>query len=363
MPQTPRNLLAFKIGQIGDTVAAVPSLWVLRRQFPDARIHLLSEKSRRKNHQPPEMVLPAAGLVDGFEKYPGGAPSLRNYFAVFLQVRRLRRRGFNTLVYLLPSDRTRKQRIRDRVFFRAAGIATSFGFDGYHDNLRARDSNGSLISLPNEADALLDRLRVGGLAVPAPGQGCMDLQLTPAERQRASDWLRDNGGPNARNLVAVCPGAKVTSKLWPWERYRDVMRLLIKQHALFPVIIGGDDERKVGLRLLSEWRVGLCAAGELTIRESAALMETARFYLGNDTGAMHLAAAVGLLCVAIFSAREWPGRWYPYGEGHKVMSFDVPCAGCRLEVCDKELQCLQGIQVGQVYQACVEVLNSPKSRK
>ncbi len=85
-------------------------------------------------------------------------------------------------------------------------------------------------------------------------------------------------------------------------------------------------------------------------------MEGARFYLGNDTGAMHLAAAMGRPCVAVFSAREWPGRWHPYGEGHKVLRFEVPCSGCRLEVCDKELQCLKGIQVEEVYQACATML-------
>jgi len=82
---------------------------------------------------------------------------------------------------------------------------------------------------------------------------------------------------------------------------------------------------------------GLCAAGELSVRESAALMEGARFYLGNDTGVMHLAAAVSIPCVGVFSARNWPGIWEPYGHGHKVLRFDVPCSGCHLAVCNKTL--------------------------
>jgi ADP-heptose:LPS heptosyltransferase len=97
------------------------------------------------------------------------------------------------------------------------------------------------------------------------------------------------------------------------------------------------------------------------VRESAALMESARFYLGNDTGVMHLAAAVGLCCVAVFSARNWPGIWEPYGKGHRMLRFDVPCSGCHLTVCDKDLHCLREITVEQVYQACVEVITRQKA--
>ena len=107
---------------------------------------------------------------------------------------------------------------------------------------------------------------------------------------------------------------------------------------------------------MAAWGTGFSAAGELSVRESAALMEGAQFYLGNDTGAMHLAAAMGRPCVAVFSARDWPGRWHPYGEGHKVLRFDVSCSGCMLKICDRELQCLKGIQVDQVYQACEGIL-------
>src|SRR5262249_52870820 len=67
-----QRLLVFRIGQFGDTVAALPSLWVLRQQFPTAHILVLSELPAKKTHMPPEAVLPQSGLVDGFVKYPGG---------------------------------------------------------------------------------------------------------------------------------------------------------------------------------------------------------------------------------------------------------------------------------------------------
>jgi heptosyltransferase III len=350
------QFLVFRIGQIGDTVAALPSLWALRKQFPNSRIVILSEIPAKKTHLPPDTVLPQSGLVDGFEKYPGGA-SAKNAVAAWRQICRLRKQGFETLVYLTPSGRTRKQRARDQLFFRLCGITHFLAFKGFAENPHPKLSDGRLMPLPKEADALLERLRLDGLPVPAPGQGCMDLRITETERQRVKDWWRQNGGPEtSHGWVAICSGAKYTSKLWPSERYAEVVQLLIHKHGIFPVIIGGAEDREVGELLLSKWKTGLCAAGELSVRESAALMESARFYLGNDTGVMHLASAVGIPCVAVFSSRDWPGIWEPYGKGHKVLRFEVPCSGCKLEVCDKDLQCLKGIQVQQVYQACVAVL-------
>ena len=353
---SPRRILVFRIGQIGDTVAALPSLWVLRRQFPDAQIVLLNENQTKQTHLPPEMVLPPNGLVDSFEKYPGGA-SVKNFFTAWRQIRRLQKQGFTTLVYLVPSGRTKRARLRDRIFFRLAGVRQLLATKGFSENLQPKSPDGKLVPKPKEADALLERLRLDGLPVPAPGGGCMDLSITEAERQKVNDWWQKaNVRPGPNGWVAVCTGGKFTSKQWPWERYAEVVRLLIEQHGLFPVIIGGREDRDVGEELLSQWGTGLCAAGELSVRESAAVMVDARFYLGNDTGVMHLAAAVGIPCVALFSARDWPGIWEPYGQGHKVLRFEVPCSGCFLAECDKDLQCLRGIEVQDVYQACKEVL-------
>jgi ADP-heptose:LPS heptosyltransferase len=351
-----QKLLVYRIGQIGDTVAALPSLWVLRSQFPRAKIVILSEIPAKKTHLPPETVLPHGGLVDGFEKYPGGS-SLKNLWPAWRRIRQLRREGFDTLVYLTPSGRTAKQRLRDRWFFRLCGITRVLGTRGFAPELRPRRADGTLPVLPREADALLARLAADGLPVPPAGEGRMDLCLTEAEREKARQWWQANGHPvTPPGWVAICPGAKMASKLWPWERYAEVGGQLIREFGLLPVVIGGPEDREVGLKLLAAWGTGLCAAGQLSVRESAALMETSRLYLGNDTGVMHLAAAAGRPCVAVFSSQDWPGIWEPYGEGHQVLRFAVPCAGCRLAVCDRQLECLRGIEVQQVYAACTAVL-------
>lgn len=360
---TPTNkILIYRFGQIGDTIAALPSLWLLRETWPEAKFTLLSEVPLSGGAIPPEKVLPPNGLIQAFLKYQAG-PSIGRWWTMSKMVLKLRRARFDAVAYLLPSIRSGRQRRRDAWFFKLAGIKHMLGFSGFPEDPFPRTSSGALAVVPHEADALLHRLACSGLPEISPGQGRMDLAITPEEQARADAWWRGRKGPELapQGWFALCSGTKWSSKQWPWERYAEVGRRLIHEHGLLPVIVGGGEDRELGQRLIAEWGTGLCAAGELSVRESAALMSTARFYLGNDTGVMHLAAAVGTGCVAVFSALDWPGRWYPYGSGHRVLRHEVPCAGCLLQVCDQNHQCLAGISTDSVYEACRSLLDSTQA--
>ena len=356
-PLHPRRLLVFRFGQLGDTLAALPALWALRRRFPEAHIALLSEVPSDGTHLPPEAVLPKKGLLDDFLRYQGGV-SWNRTLDYAGRLWRLRWQHFDTLAYLVPSARTPRQRQRDAVFFRLAGIRQQLGFNGFPVDASPRGVDGLPVPVEHEADALLRRLAADGIDVPRAGQGCMDLCITDEERARVRQWWQSHPeGPVAnRRWVAICPGTKWPSKQWPAERYLALGRKLWQEQGLLPVVLGGKEDREIGNNLLAGWGAGRCAAGELSVRESAALLAHAAFYVGNDTGTMHLAAAVGTPCVGVFSAQDWPNRWHPYGDGHRVLRVPVSCSGCKSPVCARELQCLTQIQVEDVYAACVETV-------
>jgi ADP-heptose:LPS heptosyltransferase len=93
------------------------------------------------------------------------------------------------------------------------------------------------------------------------------------------------------------------------------------------------------------------------VRQAAAALSICRLYIGNDTGTMHLAAAVGTKCIAIFSARHFPECWYPYGLGHIVLRRRVPCEGCTVFECNEhDNLCLKLIQVKDVIDAVEKIL-------
>ena len=352
-----RRILVFRVGELGDTVIALPAFWALRRHFPEAQLCLLSNNVKGMGRGMAHSVLPEEGLFDSYLHYPSSARGT-DWRGTMRLHRQIRQGRFDLVVHLTPSLRTEQQVQRDALFFQSAGISRQLLPDSRPDSkmecerLRLVDSQAAVV---HEADQLLSRLERHGVRQPMPP--AMDLRLSADERRAAREWLRGQKIPTNRMRVAFGPGASKASKKWPEERYRRLGQLLIDQWGIHPVIFGGPDEREMGDRLIQAWGRGSNAAGALSVRNAAAALETCQLYVGNDTGTTHLAAASGVRCVVPMSAQDAPGKWDPYGPGHQVLRRNVSCAGCRLAECVQEgLRCLTEISVDEAYAACAPML-------
>jgi heptosyltransferase III len=99
--------------------------------------------------------------------------------------------------------------------------------------------------------------------------------------------------------------------------------------------------------------------GQLSVRESAAMLSRSETYIGHDSGPMHLAAAVGTLYVAILSSRNLPGEWFPPGSQHRILYKTVGCMGCRRDVCEERNKtCIRSISVDEVFGRVMRVLST-----
>ena len=275
----------------------------------------------------------------------------------------LRRRRFDCLVYLAPSLRTPRQLRRDRWFFSAAGIPRICGFSQF-PQFPAKGPGGALPAVPSEADLLLARVAADGVATPPRGEGCFDLNLGSSEDQAVASWLGEQPGDGNRPWIGVGPGSKMPAKRWPVERFAEVASALIASHRVWPVVFGGPEDQDVGAKLIEGWGCGYNAAGHLAVRPAAAALKKCHLYLGNDTGTMHLAAAGGVACAAIFSSRDHPGRWYPAGPGHSVFRTGIDCEGCRLTDCAvRGMECLDRISAREVLAGCRAALETGSHRR
>lgn len=355
-----KNILVFRVGQLGDTIVALPAMWAVREHFPGAQITLLSDYHSGTDYVLSEDLLSRSGIFDDFIFYEASLEG-SNPTKLIKLLPELRRRRFDMLVYLAPRVRTRWQVRRDLFFFRAAGIRRFIGHRGLKP--LPQKQNGVILPVEHEADHLLSRLSKSGIPVSGPGAGCTDLKLTIEEKQKAEHYIRSHiSHKNFSVLVGFGPGSKWPSKIWPKEHYVEVGKQLISRFGIVPVIFGGEEDKVVGDWLLREWCEGVNAAGKLTVRESAVALQQCRLYIGNDTGVMHLASAVGTACVAIFSAQDWPGRWYPYGNKNVVLRKSMPCEGCMMPKCPKkDINCLMQISVSEVLKACESLLHRDAS--
>ena len=303
-------------------------------------------------------VLPQNDLFDSWMTYPNGVTSIGSLVGQLGLFNEIRKGRFDMLVYLMTRNRTPKRVWRDIHFFRLAGIHDIRGHNYLIDNWLAEHAGPDSVPVISEAEFLLNCLDNDGISPTTP-EFCSNLLLSEDEQAFADNWLANSVGsviPN-RRIIAVGPGSKWDSKVWSEDRYCKVIQTLIAEHDVFPIVFGGPEDQKKGDRLVELWSCGSNAAGELTVRQSAAALSRCALYIGNDTGTMHLAAAVNTPCVAIFAAIDWVGRWHPFGSGHKVLRKRVECEGCHSPVCKEDRRCLTLISVDEVVKSCKEVLS------
>ncbi len=359
---SPRSILIFSTGSLGDTLLVVPALHALRQHYPNAELVLLSDIQGGSYYVLAQDVLLGTGLIDRTLTYVVHrrplAP-LANLAQRLVLAARLRRGGFDALAYCVEAYRRDRRVARDRLFFRLAGIRRFIGMDGLEG--RPTATGLAIETVTHRADELLHRFAAAGIPVPPIGEGVLDLNLGNADQAAFDRWRAGLPPDGGRPWIGIGPGSKMPAKVWPAERFADLGRKLVDRFDVWPVVFGGPEDAALGARLVQSWGRGYVATGALGIRDAAVALGRCRLYVGNDTGTMHLATAAGTPCVAIFSAREPAGRWHPYGPGHQVLRVAIECAGCRLAVCaERHNACLTRIPVDTVFDACSAVLTSPR---
>lgn len=346
-----RRILIYRLGSLGDTLVALPALRLVARAFPDVERWMLTNFSASVKAAPMAAVLEGTGLVHGYIEYPLG---LRNPRALLALRRRLRAMNADTLVYL-AEPRGRLRAWRDAIFFRACGFRHLIGVPYRADKQRLRQVSHGLYE---SEGARLAR------CIAALGDARVDtidsylLVLTPLEVEQADAALAALCG---RGLINVSIGTKADVRDWEDERWLPLLERLAARYPRYGLVLdGAPSERARCERLAVSWAgryVNLC--GELSLRASAAVLARCRVFIGHNSGPMHLAAAVGTPCVAIFSANYLPGEWFPQGATHHVLYRRMACEGCRMNVCiEKQKACIRLITVSEVEQAIIVVIDA-----
>lgn len=356
-----KRVLIYRMGSLGDTVVALPSLHLIARAFPNAERRMLTNFPVSVKAPAAAAVLADNGLVHGYFRYTVATRSPMELLRLWWMLWRWRP---EVLVYLGPR-RGVAAAVRDARFFHLCGMRWQVGVPLTED-MQAHRVQPETGELEPECERLARNLGELGDAQ-LQTRAAWDLGLTVAEMIRAAEVLEPVGG---RPILAVSVGTKVQAKDWGRENWRALLERLgglYGDHAL--VLAGVKEESEASEYAADGWRVAAGAdslvvnlCGVLTPRESAAVFGRAQVFVGHDSGPMHLAAVVGTPCVAIFAARNLPRVWFPYGSQHRVLYHRVDCAGCGLETCIVERKkCLTSISVDEVSDAVVEAMSAKRS--
>lgn len=343
------QILVVKVADIGDVLTATPALRTLRRTFPNAAITALTSPRCAP-------LLDRTGFVDEVLAFDKWRPALPAALGL-----RLRRRGFDAMV-LLHHLTTRFGVAKYAALATAVGAPVRAGLDngrGWFLSHRAPDLG---FGARHEVEYCND---VVGLLGAPPDYGALEFPLTEEDRAYAEQLL-----PPGRPRIAVHPGTGSygLARRWPVERYQTVVRQLVSAGS-YPVLLGGPGEGSLGRAITAAAPEVLDLTGRTTLGQLGGVLAGCDAFVGNDSGVMHIAGAVGTPVVALFGPSNhgaW-GPWTPDGRS-VVLRADLPCMPCFYrghelgtpEGCPART-CLQLITPGQVIETVERLIARPGS--
>jgi heptosyltransferase-3 len=306
------TVVIYRLGSLGDTVAALPCFHLIERAFPESERVVLTNVPVSSKAAPLEVILKEGGFIHGAIPYPVG---LRDPRALGRLARRLRAQGATTLVYLAAS-RGLAAAWRDAAFFRLCGFRRIIGAPLTPDLQRNRiDADGEL---ERESVRLARTLSPLG-SIDLADRAWWDLRLTERERAVGESALDPLAGAA---FVAVNTGGKAAEKDWGEANWTALLRELAER---LPgrglVFVGAREDSERAERLGAAWSAGpvLDLCGRLGPRESAAALRRADLFIGHDSGPLHLADAVGTPAVGLLGDYNRPKMWHPSGPGTRML--------------------------------------------
>jgi len=189
------------------------------------------------------------------------------------------------------------------------------------------------------------------------------LGVGKAERAWARKHLESLGYHGPRLFVGLSPGASFgPAKRWPLERFADVADRLIGALGADVLIFGSAGERALAEAIAAEMEhTPTIVAGATSLGQLMALFAQCRLIVTNDSGPMHLAAALGVPLVAVFGSTNQRATG-PLGAHVRVVKRPVPCSPCGRRECPIDFRCMTGVTVESVHRAALEVVKEYRAR-
>jgi heptosyltransferase-2 len=372
---SPRRILVRGTNWLGDAVMTTSALLRLREKFPGAKITLLTPEKLRelwKNH-------PA---IDETISFTAG----ESIFSIAKKLRKSAREDARPTKFDLAIVLPNSPRSAIEVFL--AGIPKRIGYARPWRNffltqavapradavkmrkrsvgeIRAlvaanvnRRNDRALTSAATRAHQSHEYLNLAAALGANPEPLPPKLFVAPEEIKAAREKFGLDGISNP--VFGLNPGAEYgPAKRWPVERFIAAAKEIQQRTNCVWILFGGKNNLPITNQIESEIRNPKHAifnlAGKTSLRELMALLKLCRVLLTNDTGPMHVAAALGVPVVAIFGSTSPELTGPIFSSNATILKSDAPCSPCFLRECPIDFRCMNGISVGQVVESVLEI--------
>jgi heptosyltransferase-2 len=326
--RTPERLVVRAPNWLGDAVLALPALGAIRTAFPQAVIAVAS----------PSSVAPL------FEEITAFSPDANVGIGERADETRVLGRGQHDTVLLLPNS------FGSAWTARRAGIAERWGYGGQGRSWLLTRAVSRPRSRIHQSAYYLELVRGLGIAAES---SMPHVGVRPESKTRAAALLERHGVEPGRRLVGYAPGAAGGhAKRWPPRRVAELIARVAQEGQSASVLVGVAGDRDAGREIESSLPPGVGVVnliGQTDLRVLAGVLAWCRAFVSNDSGAMHLASAIGVPVTAIFGPTD-DRVTAPLGD-HDVLIHQVFCRPCMLPDCPIDHRCMKGISVDAVFAA------------
>lgn len=335
-PIEPKNILIRMPNWLGDLVMATPILHDVKQKWPNASITAMCQANTGAllTHDP------NLNEIYSFKKPSGWIHHSQHH-----EIINALKHGEYDLGILLTNS------FSSAWWFWRGNVANRIGFAG---NLRSFLLN-KAVPFPENKEtqhlvltykALLEPMGITISSTPP------ELYVSPEEKKAAQDLLKLEGyDPDSQILIGINPGAAYGSaKCWLPDRFQAVTQKLLEDPRVFVAYFGDPAGAPLVNDICKDFTSRVINfAGKTTIRQLLALIQSCAVMLTNDSGPMHIAAALKVPLVALFGSTS-DVKTGPYGGG-VVIHKHVDCSPCYKRVCPIDFRCMKRIEVDEVCEA------------
>ncbi|HLN96975.1 MAG TPA: glycosyltransferase family 9 protein [Pyrinomonadaceae bacterium] len=333
----PRNILVIDFGQLGDVVLSLPALSAIRKRFPLARLTVAvgkpgGEVVQLSGFADETLIVDRVALRDGFKPM--------SVFRVFKIVKQVREKKFDFVIDLHSLSETNLLGFLSgaprRLYSRRPGRSLDY-LANFHPKPPIETDHRKRHLIDRYLDVLrpldiVEADRIPRLKTRKVDAAALDRSLAKARAATAAP------------LVGLFPGAGHPSRRWPLEQFASLADHLIRNDQVRVLVFIGPEERVFIREIREKFPAAAVILDQLTIPQLAAAQARLAVFVSNDTGPMHLAAAVGTPVVLLLDKRA-PVSYLPQGDRHRVIYNSV----------------IGDITVDEVYVATRSILTAERS--
>ncbi len=315
-----KSILLIRIDRIGDLVLTTPAIRAVRKKFPQARIDILVSKYAR------DLVL--------------NNPHINN---VLIDDKHRVFERYDLAIALHPGLRQNYIAFLSRAKYRGG-----YGGSGGSFFLTHKVKDDRLRMPRHELEFTLEAVRLFGCDVLDKK---LELFVLPQADRFAEKFFLEHDLSGI--VIFMHPGARQMHIRWNKEGFAQVADKLIKEDKVKVILSGGSDEIDLIEEIKSLMKEKTVTIPRLELSQLTALIKRSSLYLGNITGPMHIACALGVPVVAISGLRgslDSYKFWGPWGEGNSLVLGKTDCPRCQPADC-RDFSCLRSITVDSVYEA------------